>query len=147
MSASTATTPGASGADGRAATDGAIRPFRIETPDEAVDDLRRRVAAPRWPEKETVADDSQGVPLATIQDLANHWATHYDWRACESEAERPTQPRDGDRRAGRPFHPRSLRARGCSPTYNRLEKGGHFAAWEQPQLFSEEMRASFKSLR
>jgi pimeloyl-ACP methyl ester carboxylesterase len=62
----------------------AIRPFRIEIPDEALDDLRRRVAATRWPEQETVADDSQGVPLAMTQELARYWATEYDWRKCEA---------------------------------------------------------------
>ena len=63
----------------------AVRPFRVEIPDEDLDDLRRRIAAMRWPEKETVADQSQGVPLATIQDLARHWGTDYDWRACEAK--------------------------------------------------------------
>ena len=47
-------------------------------------DLRRRVEATRWPERETVSDDSQGVPLATMQELARHWATDYDWRTCEA---------------------------------------------------------------
>ncbi|HEV2811858.1 MAG TPA: epoxide hydrolase N-terminal domain-containing protein, partial [Solirubrobacteraceae bacterium] len=51
----------------------AIRPFRVDVPDEALDDLRRRIEATNWPEKETVADDSQGVPLATVQKLARHW--------------------------------------------------------------------------
>ncbi len=83
MSAPTATTRATTGPDGRAATDGAIRPFRVDIPEEAVEDLRRRVAATRWPEKETVGDDSQGVPLATMQDLARHWATDYDWQRCE----------------------------------------------------------------
>jgi pimeloyl-ACP methyl ester carboxylesterase len=62
----------------------AIRPFRIEVPQEALDDLRRRVAATRWPEVETVADTSQGVRLATAQALASHWLTAYDWRAAEA---------------------------------------------------------------
>ena len=63
----------------------AIRPFRINVPDEALVDLRRRIGATRWPEKETVADDSQGVPLATMQELARYWATDYDWRKCEAK--------------------------------------------------------------
>jgi Epoxide hydrolase N terminus len=63
---------------------GAIRPFTIEFPNETVDDMRRRVAATRWPERETVDDDSQGVPLALMQDLARYWATDYDWRGCEA---------------------------------------------------------------
>ena len=52
--------------------------------DEAIDDLRRRIAATRWPTKELVDDRSQGVQLATMQELARYWATDYDWRACEA---------------------------------------------------------------
>ena len=63
----------------------AIRPFHVDVPDEALEDLRRRIEATQWPEKETVDDDSQGVPLATMQDLARHWATDYDWRRCEEK--------------------------------------------------------------
>jgi pimeloyl-ACP methyl ester carboxylesterase len=70
---------------GAAATAVDIRPFHIDIPDEALDDLRRRIEATQWPEKETVPDDSQGVPLATMQKLARHWATEYDWRRCEAE--------------------------------------------------------------
>src|SRR5688500_12243792 len=61
-----------------------IRPFHVDIPDEALEDLRRRIAATNWPEKETVADQSQGVPLAMIQKLARHWATDYDWRKVEA---------------------------------------------------------------
>jgi pimeloyl-ACP methyl ester carboxylesterase len=61
-----------------------IRPFRVDVPDEALADLRRRMAATRWPTRELVADRSQGVQLATIQELARYWATEYDWRACEA---------------------------------------------------------------
>src|SRR3954470_8148729 len=61
-----------------------IRPFHIGFPQEALEDMRRRIAATRWPERETVTDDSQGVPLATMQTLARHWATDYDWRRCEA---------------------------------------------------------------
>jgi len=61
-----------------------IRPFRVDMPDEAIADLRRRIAATRWPSRELVADRSQGVQLATIQELARYWATEYDWRACEA---------------------------------------------------------------
>ena len=61
-----------------------IRPFQIDIQDEKLADLRRRVAATNWPEKETVADQSQGVPLAMMQKLARHWATRYDWRRCEA---------------------------------------------------------------
>jgi pimeloyl-ACP methyl ester carboxylesterase len=61
-----------------------IRPFHVDVPDEALEDLRRRIAATNWPEKETVADQSQGVPLAMMQKLARHWMTDYDWRTCEA---------------------------------------------------------------
>ena len=62
-----------------------IRPFRVNVPEEQLADLRRRIAATRWPDRETVADDTQGVELATIQELARHWMTDYDWRKCESK--------------------------------------------------------------
>ena len=61
-----------------------IRPFRVGFPDEELTELRRRIAATRWPERETVTDDSQGVPLAMMQDLARYWAADYDWRPCEA---------------------------------------------------------------
>jgi pimeloyl-ACP methyl ester carboxylesterase len=61
-----------------------IRPFRIDTPEVAIADLRRRVNATRWPERETVTDDSQGVPLALMQELAGYWGSDYDWRKCEA---------------------------------------------------------------
>ena len=63
----------------------AIRPFRVEFPEAEVTELRRRILATRWPERETVDDDSQGVPLAMLQQLARYWATDYDWRACEAK--------------------------------------------------------------
>ena len=62
-----------------------VRPFHVNIPDEALADLRRRIAATRWPDKETVADASQGVQLATMQKLARYWATDYDWRNCEAK--------------------------------------------------------------
>jgi pimeloyl-ACP methyl ester carboxylesterase len=61
-----------------------IRPFQVDISDEALEDLRRRIAATNWPEKETVADESQGVPLAVMQKLAHHWMTDYDWRTVET---------------------------------------------------------------
>jgi pimeloyl-ACP methyl ester carboxylesterase len=63
----------------------AIRSFTFHAPQAALDELRRRIAATRWPEKETVADSSQGVPLATMQDLARYWATDYDWGKAEAK--------------------------------------------------------------
>jgi pimeloyl-ACP methyl ester carboxylesterase len=61
-----------------------IRPFRVDMPDEAIADLRLRIAETRWPSRELVADRSQGVQLATIQALARYWSIDYDWRACEA---------------------------------------------------------------
>ncbi|HYX76588.1 MAG TPA: epoxide hydrolase [Gaiellaceae bacterium] len=61
-----------------------IRPFHINVSDEALEDLRRRIVATNWPEKETVSDQSQGVPLAMVQKLASYWGTEYDWRRCEA---------------------------------------------------------------
>jgi len=63
----------------------AVRPFRINFPEEHLVDLRRRVKATRWPDKETVTDPSQGVQLATIQQLARYWATDHDWRKIEAK--------------------------------------------------------------
>jgi hypothetical protein len=62
----------------------ALRPFRVEVPQEEIDDLRRRVQATRWPDRETVADQSQGVQLATVEALARYWATEYDFRRLEA---------------------------------------------------------------
>ncbi len=62
----------------------AMRPFRVDIPEEALEDLRRRVEAVRLPSKELVQDRSQGVQLATIQELARYWTTEYDWRRCEA---------------------------------------------------------------
>jgi pimeloyl-ACP methyl ester carboxylesterase len=63
----------------------AVRPFHVDIPDEALADLRRRITAWRPPEREPVDDQSQGVQLATLQDLANYWATEYDWRSCQAK--------------------------------------------------------------
>jgi hypothetical protein len=63
----------------------AIRPFRFEAADAELDDMRRRITATRFPEKETVADFSQGVQLAFMRALARYWATDYDWRRCEAQ--------------------------------------------------------------
>lgn len=63
----------------------AIRPLRVHVPDAQLIDLRRRIKATRWPERETVADNTQGVQLAMMQELARHWATSYDWRKCEAK--------------------------------------------------------------
>ena len=62
----------------------AIRPFRVTIPEEEIVELRRRIAATRWPTKELVEDRSQGVQLATLRELASHWSTEYDWRKVEA---------------------------------------------------------------
>jgi pimeloyl-ACP methyl ester carboxylesterase len=62
----------------------AIRPFQVEIPDEALEDMRRRIGATRFPSKELVEDRSQGVQLATLEALARYWASEYDWRKCEA---------------------------------------------------------------
>jgi len=69
---------------GGATGDTSVRPFQVNIPDEAIEDLRRRIAATRWPSRELVADRSQGVQLATVQELARYWTSDYDWRKCEA---------------------------------------------------------------
>jgi len=73
------------GEPGAGAEDATIHRFQVSFPDEDLAELRRRIDATRWPERETVDDDSQGVPLATMQELARYWATEHDWRACEAK--------------------------------------------------------------
>ena len=63
----------------------AIRPFSVNVPEAELTDLRRRINATKWPERETVKDESQGVQLATIQALARYWGSDYDWRKCEAK--------------------------------------------------------------
>lgn len=90
LQAGLATTMVATGAAtglGRAASalaDPAITPFRYQAPQSALDDLRQRLAQARWPERETVADWSQGVPLEQLQALVEYWRTGYDWRRFEA---------------------------------------------------------------
>jgi pimeloyl-ACP methyl ester carboxylesterase len=67
-----------------ATEDTTVRPFRVDTTDAELSDLRKRISETRWPEKETVSDASQGVQLSTIQALARYWAEDYDWRKCEA---------------------------------------------------------------
>lgn len=63
--------------------DASIRPFQFRAPDDELADLKRRILDTRWPDRETVDDDTQGVRLATMQKLADYWANEYDWRKCE----------------------------------------------------------------
>jgi pimeloyl-ACP methyl ester carboxylesterase len=78
--------PGAAAPAGSGAAEGEgrIRPFSVDIPEEALLDLRRRIAATQWPDRETVTDQSQGPQLATMRELARHWATDYDWRKIEA---------------------------------------------------------------
>jgi len=82
---SPSSTPAETPVIGAAATgDTSIRPFQFHASDEELAELKRRIAATRWPERETVADDTQGVQLATIQKVADHWLNHHDWRKVEA---------------------------------------------------------------
>jgi hypothetical protein len=65
-------------------TDTAVEPFRASIAEADLTDLKRRLAATRWPDKETVGDQSQGVQLAKLQELVRYWATDYDWRKAEA---------------------------------------------------------------
>src|SRR4029078_3555901 len=66
------------------APDASIRPYRVHIPQTAIDDLRRRIAMTRWPDKETVADRSQGFQLADLQQLLHYWGSSYDWRRAQA---------------------------------------------------------------
>src|SRR5580692_3860095 len=72
--------PGARAFSSEGPVTNAIQPFLVEFPDQDLADLRRRVATTRWPERETVMDDSQGVRLTTVRQLAEYWQTDHDWR-------------------------------------------------------------------
>jgi pimeloyl-ACP methyl ester carboxylesterase len=63
----------------------AVRPFRVNVPEAELTELRRRINATKWPDRETVTDESQGVPFATVQELARYWGTKHDWRKCEAK--------------------------------------------------------------
>ena len=98
----------------------AIRPFRVNFPDAELVELRRRINATRWPERETVADQSQGVQLATIQALARYWASEYDWRKVEAKLN--ALPNSSRRSTGSTFisftsaRNTTMRCRSSSPT-------------------------------
>ena len=107
-----------------------IRPFQVDIPEEKLAELRRRIAATRWPSKELVADRSQGVQLATIQELARYWATDYDWRKAEAKLNALAPVHDRDRRRRHPLHPREVgaRERAAADHDARLARLGHRAA-------------------
>jgi hypothetical protein len=105
-----------------------IRPFHVDIPEEQIDNLRRRIAATRWPSKELVEDRSQGVQLATLQELAHYWTTQYHFGRVEARLNAAAAVRHRDRRCGHPLHPRPFAARGCvaadhDPRLARLRHG------------------------
>ena len=108
----------------------AIRPFAVNVPEPELADLRKRINATKWPEREAVADPTQGVQLATMQKLARYWGTDYDWRKCEARAEGAAALHHRDRRARHSFHPRSFEARerAAAHRHARVAGLGHRAA-------------------
>ena len=80
-----------------AAKDTTVRPFRVNVPEADLVDLRRRIAATRWPERETVNDRSQGVQLARIQPVVHYWGTGYDWRKAVAKLNALPQFMNDDR--------------------------------------------------
>jgi Epoxide hydrolase N terminus len=138
----------------------AVRPFRIDVPEEELVELRRRIAATRWPSKELVEDRSQGVQLATLRELARYWETDYDWRKVEAELNAlPQFTTEIDGVDIHFIHVKSphenalplIMTHGWPGSvielletvgpltdlsyFNEVDKGGHFAAWEEPELF------------
>ena len=102
----------------QAVVDAAImRPFHVNVSEADLTDLRRRIEATRWPEEETVADTSQGVPLVPLQNLVRHWATDYDWRKCEAKLNAlPQSPRQQTRTPmGKSMPPRTEMRRSATP--------------------------------
>src|SRR5262245_20950550 len=73
------------GSSAQASSAEAIRPFKVHFPQSDLDDLHRRILATKWPDHETVTDETQGVQFATMQKLAKYWATNYDWHKCEAK--------------------------------------------------------------
>ena len=114
----------------RPTEDNAIRPFHFHASDEALADLRRRIAATKWPERETVADASQGVQLATMRELARYWQTDYDWRKVEARLNALPQFMTEHRWAGHPLHPRPFETSECAADHRhaRLARLDHRAA-------------------
>ena len=119
-----------------AVADAGIRPFSYHASDEDLADLRRRIEAVRWPEKELVDDQSQGVQLATMQALAAYWLNDYDWRRCEARLNALPELHHRDRRARHPLHPRPLQARGrpAADRHPRLAGLGRRAAEDRRPL-------------
>jgi pimeloyl-ACP methyl ester carboxylesterase len=154
-----------------------ILPFLLDVPEAQLADLRRRLRATRWPEPEPVPDWSQGVPLAYLRDLCEYWAQGYDWRPAEARLNAlPLFQTEIDGlsivfahvRSPRPDALPLILTQGCSVFPRELqrpsrrwaakrftdirywgepERGGHFAAFEQPALFVDELRSFFRLVR
>ena len=105
-----------------------MRPFRIAVEDTDATALRQRLARTRWPEPQTVADWSQGVPRQYLVELCDSWVSDYDWRATEHRLNRVPQVI-------------------TAVHWGEPPRGGHFAAWEQPHLFLEGIRAASRACR
>ena len=107
-----------------------IRPFTIPVATRAeLQDLRARIENTRGPDREPVSDHSQGVQLEVMRELARYWAGPYNWRKYKA-------PRSWTERA----YPNLV-------YFNEVDRGGHFAAWQEPELFSAEVRTGFRPLR
>jgi hypothetical protein len=133
----------------------AVRGFRVGFPEAEVTELRGRVNAARWPERETVTDDSQGVPLAMMQDLARYWGTDYDWGKCEAKLNAlPSFVTEIDGLDIHFIHVRS-RHEGALPLIVMhgwpgspiVAQGGDWGAAVTQAMGAAEIRASFRSLR
>jgi epoxide hydrolase len=121
-----------------------ITPFRIDVPEADLEDLRERLRRTRWPEAETVDDWSQGTPLAYARRLCEHWRERYDFLGpVHVPAGCSIFPREIFRPSRRWAERQFLNLH----YWNELDKGGHFAAFEQPETFVNEVRASFRPLR
>jgi Epoxide hydrolase N terminus len=148
--------------------DKSIRPFRVEMSQADIDELRRRIQATRWPEQETVADQSQGVRLVTMRSLpaARGPRQHHDDVDDEhgrvvrppllAEQARFLRPQGGQGSRRRQRFPRELyqaprswmeKAYAKLIYFNELGRGNHFAAWQEPELLTNELRAAFRSVR
>ena len=104
----------------------AIRPFKVHFPDEELADLKRRIAATRWPDREIVTDQSQGVQLATVQKLARYWA-NYDWRKCEARLVQRETRVSLDFRFCAPAAPIGLDARGAGSRLTLCRYGSEYS--------------------
>jgi hypothetical protein len=110
-----------------------IRPFeKVKVPEAELIEMRRRINATKWPERETVTDESQGVPLATMRELARYWGTDYDWRKAEASSRRSSRTSSVPRSSpfGLPARPTS-QGDDRDPFGHLLSRGDH--SMERPQ--------------